>query len=136
MQYGSVFSKEYIDANPIPVVSPGLLPWLKKDLETAHVGCMVSDKKTGEPVHDRSGLDFAVNELKGLEAKARETKNAELAAIYSIQVGWAQKKVEFWRGKIYLLEKIIAAKKNYYAAIIAASLLVLLILIMARSESW
>lgn len=113
MVYGSVWSKEYIDANPIPVVSRELLPWLKKDRREAEVGAMVratnKDGKT-ETTHNKEGLEYAERELRRIHSDlAGEKPDSDRATILRWQAEGMADRVEFWRGKIYLLDKIIAA---------------------------
>ncbi len=112
-QYGSVWSKEYIDANPLPVVSRDLLPWLKKDRREAEVGAMVKatgkDGKT-ETTHNKEGLEHAERELRRIQNDlATEKPDSNRAAILRWQAEGMADRVEFWRGKMYLLDKVIAS---------------------------
>jgi hypothetical protein len=111
--YGSVWSTTYIDASPIPVVSRDLLPWLKKDRREAEVGAMVratnKDGKT-ETTHNKEGLEHAERELRRIQSDlASERSDTDRAAILRWQAEGMQDRVEFWRGKMYLLDKIIAS---------------------------
>lgn len=111
--YGSVWSREYIDASPIPVVSRELLPWLKKDRREAETGAMVkatnNDGKT-ELTHNKEGLEYAERELRRIKGDlASETPGTDRAIILSHQAEGMADRVEFWRGKMYLLDKMIAA---------------------------
>lgn len=110
--YGSVWSQAYIDAHPIPVVSRELLPWLKKDRREAEEGAMVkATNKDGkmEVMHNGEGLEKAERDLRRITSDlANEKPESDRAAILRWQAEGMADRVEFWRGKIYLLDKIMA----------------------------
>lgn len=114
--YGSVWSPAYIDAQPLPVVPRELLPWLKKDRREAETGAMVratnNDGKT-ELTHNKEGLEYAERELRRIKADlAGEKSGTDRHVILSRQVEGMMERVEFWRGKMYLLDKIIEATQR------------------------
>lgn len=117
MIYGSVWSKEYIDASPLPVVSRELLPWLKKDRREAEVGTTFFNVKEGRDEHDKQGLEYAERELRRIKAdldmeskkRAPGDRETDRTAILRWQAEGVADQVEFWRGKMYLLDKVIAS---------------------------
>lgn len=120
MTYGSVWSREYIDAHPIPEVSKSLLPWLIKDRREAEEGATFYNSATGKDEHDRQGLQHAERELRriksdlALSAKTRDEGDRESSrtAILRWQATGQEEQVEFWRGKVYLLDKVIAVTQG------------------------
>ena len=113
MIYGSVWSKETLDSQPLPKVSKSLLPWLIKDRREAETGASFYNSATGKNEHDRQGLEHAERELRRIKtdlASAKEGTNR--AAILSWQMTGQEEQVEFWRGKMYLLDKVIAATQG------------------------
>lgn len=114
--YGSVWSREYIDSEPIPVVSKSLLPWLKKDRREAEEGAMVkATNKDGkmEIAHNGEGLERAERDLRRIKGDlAAETPGSDRSIILARQAEGMAERVEAWQGKIYLLDKVIAATQG------------------------
>lgn len=119
MIYGSSFSREAIDAE-LPMIlrhaSPALLPWYRKDRREAETGGTFWDSKDGKDCHDRQGLDYARRELRRIQADLATEKPLGLGdapnhrhAILTIMAAKQQAAVEFWEGKCYLLDRVIAA---------------------------
>ncbi len=107
--YGSVWSKETIDSEPLPTVSRELLPWLIKDRREAVEGVWGKDSN-GKPAHDGSGLDKAKRSLRAAETGLSEgPTDAKVLRFLTEQVSTARGKVAFYEGKIYLLDKVIAS---------------------------
>lgn len=91
------------------MVSHSLLPWLIKDRREAEEGSTFYDHKDKEEKHDRQGLLFAERELRRIKNDlATEKPHTNRAAILRWQASGQEEQVEFWRGKIYLLDKVIA----------------------------
>lgn len=111
MRIGDVWSKEYIDSEPIPVVSRDLLPWLKKDRREAMEGAMVkaTDKEGTKIVHNGEGLKCAERDVRRSTSALATATDPKAIEFLKIQLGTAEGKAGFYRGKIYLLDKIIAA---------------------------
>lgn len=110
MIYGFAYSPEVLDSTPLPVVPRHLLPWLIKDRKEAEVGTTYYNSETKQHDHDRSGLDYAERELRRIAADLRTPGNsADRNAILSHQLDGQQQRVDFWRGKIALLDRVIAA---------------------------
>lgn len=111
MIYGSVWSKELIDSEPPLKVSKDLLPWLLKDRKQAEEGTMFFNVKEGRDEHDKQGLDYAERELRRIKADLATEKSPDTnrAVILAHQARGQQEQVDFWRGKIYLLDKTIAS---------------------------
>ncbi len=115
MIYGSVWSREYIDSNPLPVVSKSLLPWLLKDRREAVEGAMAKvTKKDGkmETMHNGEGLDRADRDVRRLKSALEEETKSEVVEFLTAQLCGAENKAAFYRGKIYLLDKVIEATKG------------------------
>ena len=89
--YGSVWSREYIDAHPIPVVPRELLPWLKKDRDNG------------------VGLKKAEQSLRAAKRALVDATDPKVIEFLQIQEASAAGKVAFYAGKIYLLDKVIAS---------------------------
>lgn len=106
------FSREIIDSQPLPVVSRDLLPWLIKDRREAETGAFYWDTKKGELVPDGSGLEHAEKDVRQATAKLEGNLSADMRAIWELQLAGARGKAEFYRGKMYLLDKVIAATKG------------------------
>lgn len=107
--YGSVWSREYIDAHPLPIIRPDLLPWLIKDRAEAVEGGYMWDVKTSKQVHDGSGLQKAEQSLRAAKKALTETDDPKAVEFLKGQLHSAEGKAEFYAGKIYLLDKVIAA---------------------------
>lgn len=113
MIYGSVWSREYIDSNPIPVVSKTLLPWLLKDRREAEMGSSFFNVKEGKDEHDKAGLQHAERELRRIRSDlATEKPDSQRAQILAHQARGMAERVEAWSGKIYLLDKVISATQG------------------------
>lgn len=111
--YGSVWSREMIDSEPLPIVPKALLPWLRKDRREAEEGGTFYDSQSKAHVHDRSGLVYAERELRRLTADlASAEPTSDRAAILRHQLAGQEEQVEFWRGKVYLLDRVIAATEG------------------------
>ncbi len=109
-QHQRAFSASKIDSEPLPVVSPSLLPWLRKDRKEALDGSYHWDVKLGKEVHDGSGLIKARQSLRAAQtALAAGPSDPKVAAFLEFQRGAAQGKVGFYEGKIHLLDRVIAA---------------------------
>ncbi len=113
--HGDVFSLAYIDSNPLPQVSKDLLPWLVKDRREAEEGAMVKatnkDGKT-ETTHNKEGLHHAERELRRIQSALAEAQpQSDRATILRKQEDGMQQRVDFWRGKCHLLDRVIAATK-------------------------
>lgn len=112
-QYDSVWSPEYINTHPLPKVSRHLLPWLIKDRREAETGSTFYNSETKQHDHDRQGLEFAERELRRIKSDlATEKPDSQRAIILSRQAEGQQERVDFWRGKCYLLDKIIEETKK------------------------
>lgn len=111
--YGSVWSREYIDAEPIPVVSKTLLPWLLKDRREAEEGSTFFNVKEGKDEHDKQGLKAAERELRRIKSDlATEKPDSQRALILARQAEGMAERVEAWAGKIYLLDRVISATQG------------------------
>lgn len=109
---GSVFSIDYINAQGIPKVPAHLLPWIVKDRREAEEGCMVYDVEKQKHVHDGSGLTKSLKSLATAKnALAEKPTDAKMIAFLTQQISNAEDKVAFYRGKIYILDGILAANK-------------------------
>jgi len=110
---GAAFSQEVIDSCVLPTVPENLLPWLLRDKKEALEGCTVKDSK-GNLVHDGSGLERAKQSLHVAEGKLAEGHtDAKIINFLREQRGMAQGKVDFYTGKLYLMDKIIEqTRKN------------------------
>ncbi len=107
--YGHAFSPEVIAATPLPVVHPSLLPWLRKERVAAVEGSTYWNGK--EDTHDRMGLTYAQRELRRIESDLADAKD-DRAAILAIQQTQQRIFVQFWEGKMALLDRIIAATEG------------------------
>lgn len=105
--YGRAFSREVIDSEPVVKLPKELIPWLQNDMREAIEGTFVKDHK-GNPEHDGQGLDKAEKYLKTTQALLKSEADEKNIAFIKVQLANAQNKVEFYRGKIYLLDKLIA----------------------------
>lgn len=111
--YGSVWSTAYIDAHPLPRVPRDLLPWLKKDRREAETGGTFWNVKEGRDEHDKQGLHHAEREVRRIKSALDDEDPAtDRAAILSHQLDGQEQQVEAWRGKCYLLDKVIAATEG------------------------
>lgn len=112
---GDVWSREYIDANPLPVVSKELVPWLVKDRREAETGGTFYNSATGKHEHDRQGLEYAERELRRINSdlalSVKQGDESDRTQILRHQAKGQEEQVGFWRGKVYLLDKVIAAAK-------------------------
>ncbi len=107
--YGPAFSTITIDSEPLPRVSAHLLPWLIKDRREAIEGGYGKDS-TGKVVHDGTGLDRAQKSLRQAEAAlAAKPDDPKTLTFLEEQLAIAKGKVGFYTGKLYLLDKVIAA---------------------------
>lgn len=107
--YGSVWSKEYIDAEPLAIVPKHLLPWLIKDRKNAIEGSMEWNSKEKKLMHDGSGLEKAEQSLRAAtHALADNPSDPVVREFLEFQKGAAEGKVAFYSGKVYLLDKLIA----------------------------
>src|SRR6185295_15128687 len=109
---GEAFARDYIDASPLPVVDPSLLPWLLKDRQEAIDGTTFWNAAEGKDQHDRQGLTYAQRELRRLQSDlaAEENPNhppTNRCAILRIMVTQQECAVRFWEGKCYLLDRVI-----------------------------
>lgn len=106
--YGSVWSNATIDGEPLPKVPKHLLAWLTKDCKEAEEGTSFFNVKEGRDEHDKSGLDYAERELRRIRGDlASEKPGSDRAIILGRQELGQQERVEFWKGKIYLLDRVI-----------------------------
>lgn len=107
---GPAFSIEVIDSEPLPQVPKHLMPWIVRDRREAVEGSMVKDKD-GKMVHNGEGLDRAEKSLKQIKAALASNPKEDylVARFLEEQFATANGKVEFYRGKIYLLDKIISS---------------------------
>ena len=109
---GSVYSFENIDASPVPRVPKHLMPWIHKDRREAMegTGIVYIDSKTGEASPDVNHLAHAEKEIrKAKNALAAKDNSPDRAAILRLQLAQAETKAEFYRGKIRILDRIIAS---------------------------
>lgn len=105
--YGPAFALDRLATETLPVVSKDLMPWLHKDRREAVDGCMVKDQN-GKFGHDGSGLLKAERSLRTAEAAlSANPTDPKVLAFLREQVAIARGKVPFYRGKIYLLDRII-----------------------------
>ncbi len=103
------FSPEAIAATPVPVYNREVIPWFKADRQNAIDGKMRYNPDSKQNEHDGQGLDYAQRELDRLErdhAAADEGPRKEILSILLTQQRYA---VQFWTGKIALLDRLIAA---------------------------
>ncbi len=111
MNYSShphtVWAIPYLDTQPVPQIAAHLAPWLAKDRREAVEGAMQKDS-TGKIVHDGSGLEKAERSLRSAQAALKSATDEKEIAFLQYQCGMAQSKVEFYTGKIHLLDKMIA----------------------------
>lgn len=111
------FSPEAIAATHVPVYNRDAVHWFQRDRREAAEGTMVWSTKDGKEVHDGSGLEKARQELRRLTADlAAETNpnhpptsRAQVLTILVEQQGYL---VQFWTGKIALLDRLIAAAEG------------------------
>ena len=107
---GPAFSITVLDAEQLPAIPKHLLPWLLKDRREAVDGSTFYNTQTKEHQHDRMGLTYAERELRRIKVELEQPSNsADRNAILALQFQGQEASVEFWRGKIYLLDKMIAA---------------------------
>jgi hypothetical protein len=112
---GHSFSPTVLEASPIPSVPAELLPWLRKDRREAVDGVTFYNSATGKDQHDRMGLTYAQRELRRIETDIRDALRAngdmpnDRTAILTIQRNQQACFVQFWEGKIWLLDRMIAA---------------------------
>lgn len=105
---GAAFAIPILDSEPIPVVPKHLMPWILKDRREAMEGAMVKDT-AGKVVHDGAGLEKARKSLRQVEAAlAEKQSDAKVAEFLEEQLATARGKVEFYTGKIHLLDRVIA----------------------------
>lgn len=108
MKTGPAFSIEVIDSEVVPIVPKHLMPWLIRDRREAQEGAFVKDS-SGKTMHDGAGLDKAQKALRQVEiALTTKQTDAKIIEFLQEQLATAKGKVEFYSGKIYLLDKIIA----------------------------
>lgn len=114
--YGHAFSPEVIAASPPLLVDPSLLPWLRKDRREAETGAFrTAIDKDGKQTtsHDRQGLEHAQKEARRIERDlAAAIPGSNRAAILAIQQVQAACAVQFWQGKMALLDRAIAAAEK------------------------
>lgn len=110
--YGFAFDKSTIDAAPLPSIPKHLLPWLKKDRKEAVEGVHHKDS-TGQMIHDGSGLEKAEQDLRKVQTDLLAKGNSkDRQAILEMQKIGAEINVQFYQGKIYLLDKVIATTES------------------------
>jgi hypothetical protein len=105
--YGPAFALDRLAAETPPTVPKHLMPWLLKDRREAVEGCYV--RRPGEVLElDGSGLEKAERNVRQLESQlAGPSLSVDMQAILRVQLEGARGAVEFWRGKVYLLDRII-----------------------------
>ena len=93
-------------------VTKDKLPWLKRDRREAEEGLTRQvTNENGERVieHDRMGLDHARKELRRIQADLAAATTPNRQSILRIMVTQQEAAVRFWEGKMYLLDRVIAA---------------------------
>lgn len=102
------FSPEGIAATPIPVYNREAIHWFQRDRKDAVEGAMRYNPETKQEEHNGQGLDYAVKELKRLERDLGDATGTR-RDVLTIMVGQQRLAVQFWEGKIALLDRLIAA---------------------------
>lgn len=108
------FSPEGIAATPVPAYNRDAVHWFQRDRREAVEGTMVWSAKEGKQVHDGTGLEKAQQELRRLRAALAEEHNPNHPPtgryqVLTIMVQQQELAVQFWEGKIALLDRYIAA---------------------------
>lgn len=109
--HGNAFSPEVLAITPIPVFNREAVQWLRADRKDAVEGAMRFDPKEKVWEHNGQGLDHAVKELKRLE-RDLEIASGTRRDILAIMVKQQRCTVQFWEGKIWLLDQMIAAAQK------------------------
>lgn len=109
MIYGAVFSREYIDSEKIDPIPVELHKWIKADIKE------VIDKEIPKAKSDlRQVEQHLAQMLKELEEYTPGTQDYNLAykkmADAEIGVTINKSKLEFYNGKVYLLNKRLSVK--------------------------
>lgn len=106
------FSPEGIAATPVPVYNREVVRWFKADRQDAIVGAMRFNPHSKQMEHNGLGRDHATSELARLErdhVAATEGPRKDILSILLTQQRFA---VQFWTGKILLLDRLIAAAEG------------------------
>ncbi len=109
--HAHAFSPEGVAATHVPAYPREAVHWFKADRQYAVEGGMRYDPK--EKVHepDGMGLEHAQRELKRIE-RDHETATGDRRAILAIMLTQQRYAVQFWQGKIALLDRLIAAAQT------------------------
>ncbi len=102
------FSPEAIAATHVPAYNRETIHWFKADRQDAIDGAMRFNPHSKQLEHNGLGLDHAVSELARLE-RDHEAATGDRKAILAIMVTQQRCFVQFWEGKIALLDRLIAA---------------------------
>jgi hypothetical protein len=105
------FSPEGIAATPIPIYPREVIPWLQRDRKDAVEGGTRYNHEKKEIEPDGLGLTYATRELKRLERDRADAEGTR-KDILTIMIGQQRYAVQFWEGKINLLDRIIAAAQG------------------------
>ncbi len=113
----NAFSPEGIAATPVASYNREAVHWFQRDRREALEGSMVWSTKEGKETHDGSGLEKAQQDLRRLRADLAAEHNPnhsptsryQVLAIMVEQQGYL---VQFYEGKIALLDRLIAAAQT------------------------
>lgn len=105
------YSPEGIAATPVPAYNREVIPWFRKDRQYAIEGSMRYDPKEKVWEPDGMGLEHAARELKRVE-RDHEAATGDRKAILAIMLVQQRFAVQFWTGKIALLDRLIAAAEG------------------------
>ncbi len=103
------FSPEGVAATHVPAYNRDAVHWFKADRQDAIDGAMRFNPHSKQLEHNGLGLDYAQRELDRLVrdyAAATEGPRKDILSILLTQQRYA---VQFWTGKIALLDRLIAA---------------------------
>lgn len=111
MIHDHAFSPAVLAHHRIPAYNAAALPYLLRDRKEAVEGGMRYNPETKEQEHNGEGELHARAMLKRLENRLQGDISDNLRAILTIQLAQQRVAVQFWEGKLWLLDQMIALAK-------------------------
>ncbi len=103
------FSPEGVAATPVAAYNRDAVHWFKADRQDAIDGAMRYNPETKQHESNGQGLTYAERELARLERDHAAATEGPRKDILSMLVTQQRYAVQFWTGKIALLDRLIAA---------------------------
>lgn len=106
------FSPAVLATTVIPAFNRAALPYLLRDRKECVEGGMRYNPETKADEHNGEGIDHARDMLKRIENRLQGDVSDNLRAILNVQLVQQRRSVQFWEGKLWMLDQMIRLAKE------------------------